>query len=102
MPRLQSRLYPRLALERQYARPREGSWVMHQSEHDLVRLLVAPVGELAPFAHDEKPHFVNTRIDAALSPRRERKEDGLPPAARTLVEHAWQGRGPNLHGLSNR
>jgi hypothetical protein len=38
-----------------------------ESEHDLVRLLVAPMGELAPFAHIRKPHFVNTRIDAALS-----------------------------------
>jgi hypothetical protein len=34
--------------------------------------------------------------------RRERKAAGLPPPARTLVEHAWQGRGPNLHGPSNR
>jgi hypothetical protein len=25
-----------------------------ESEHDLGRLLVAPMGELAPFAHDEK------------------------------------------------
>jgi RibD C-terminal domain len=31
-----------------------------------------------------------------------RKADGLPPAARTPVGHAWRCRGPNLHGRSNR
>ena len=53
--RLQSCIYPRLA-SRETVRPPKwgqlGSCI--ESEHDLVRLFIAPMGELAPFAHDEE------------------------------------------------
>ena len=60
-PSLQSRLYPRLA-------PGEGSW-----GHASSRSTTSSVSSLRPWANSRpsptirKPHFVNTRIDAALS-----------------------------------
>ena len=43
-----------------------GSWI--EPEDDLVRVLVAAMSKLAPPSPTiRKPHFVSTRIDAALS-----------------------------------
>ena len=77
--------------------------VMHRVEHDLVRFLFAPMSERAPLAHDKKAalgqHTNRRRVVARSASVR---GDGLPPPARTLVEHEWQCRGPNVHGRSNR